>query len=62
MTSLFNIYVWLDEKVLFDWKENNAEVYSKFKQEFEDQHTYLRTVLQERWNAQEMLFIPIPIV
>ena len=52
----------MNEKVLFDWKEKNAEVYSKFKQELEDQHTYLRTVLQERWNAQEMLFIPIPIV
>ena len=52
----------MDDKVQFDWKEKNAEVYSKFKQELEDQHTYLRTVLQERWNAQEMFFIPIPIV
>lgn len=27
----------MDEEVLFEWKENNAEVYSKFKQDLEEQ-------------------------
>ena len=38
----------MDDKVQFDWKEKNAEVYSKFKLELEDQHTYLCTVLRDR--------------
>ena len=37
----------MDEKVLFEWKEDNSEVYSKFKQdlELELQKPYHQTIL-----------------
>ena len=37
----------MDEKVLLDWKETNKDVYSKFRQDLEEQlqKPYYQTVL-----------------
>ena len=40
----------MDEKVLLDWKESHADVYSKFKQDLEGQllKPYHQTILESR--------------